>query len=132
MHMSIYTFIALAFLLLTIFGCVSIFDSYASAKQAQASIEASQAAQLAIKAQILISVALILIIFILLITIFTLLHKFFKKQTSIPKLPYLPENEFTQKEYPALGDSGVQRALFTYQEEKEEQKVLTLPIDWGW
>ena len=126
-------YFALLFLLLIIvFGCSSISQAYASAKQAQASIEASQTAQLALKGQALISVALILIIFILLITIFALLYKFFKKQTSMPKLPYLPENEFTQKEYPALRDSGVQRALFTYQEEKEEPKVLTLPIDWGW
>jgi flagellar basal body-associated protein FliL len=130
--MSIYTFIVLAFLLLTIFGCVSIFDAYASAKQSQVAIEASQAAQLALKAQILISIALIVIIFILLIAIFALLYKFFKKQVVTSKLPRLPENEFTQKEYPVLGDSGVQRALLICQEEKEEQKELTLPIDWGW
>ena len=127
-------YLALLFLfLITVFGCVSISQAYASVKQSQAAIEAGQAAQLALKAQVLISIALIVIIFILLIAIFALLHKFLRKQVDTPKLPYLPENNFAQKEYSTLGNSRIQQTLLTHQEEKEEeQKLLTLPIDWGW
>ena len=130
--MSIYTIIVLAFLLLTIFGCVSIFDSYASAKQAQASIEASQTAQLALKGQVLISIALIVIILILLIAIFVLLYKFLKKQVATSELSDFPRKELAQKEYSALSNSDVQQTLLIYQEGKENQKLLTLPTDWGW
>ena len=130
--MSIYTLIALAFLLLAIFGCVSIFDSHASAKQAQASIESSQTAQLALKGQVLISIALIAIILILLIAIFVLLYKFLKKQVATSELSDFPRKELAQKEYSALSNSDVQQTLPIYQEEKENQKLLTLPTDWGW
>ncbi len=123
-------YFALLFLLLIIvFGCVSISQAYASAKQAQASIEVSQTAQLALKGQALVSIALIVIVFILLIAIFALFYKFLKKQEGMLRLPYLPVNELLQKEDRGLGGSGVQQTPLINQ---EKEKFPILPHDWGW
>ena len=123
-----YLFIALAFLLLIIFGCASISNSYASAKQAEASIEASQTAQLALGGQITISIVLALVVAILTFTVLTLLYHLSKKQSAASQCS---ANHFPQNDFAALGNADAQYQFPVVQNETENE-LSTLPSGWGW
>jgi hypothetical protein len=124
-------YFALVFLLLTIvFGCASISNAYATAKQAEAAIEASQTAQLALGGQIATSVFLALVVIILLLAIFALLFQLAKKKSVPAQLSYDLVNSFAQDDFLALGNASTQ---FHFAESlDEDEELLKLPRGWGW
>ena len=126
--MSIYTLIALAFLLLTIFGCVSIFDSYASTKQAEAVIETNQTVQLALGGQIAMSILLTLTVVILTLVILILLYHFSKKR---PNPSQYPMNRFSQDDFSTSSNMDAPYQFPVLSDEKEKETSI-LPSGWGW
>jgi len=111
--------ILLALLVLAIFGCVSISQSYASAKQAQAVIETNHTAQLALSGQIALSIIFAIIALILLIALLFLGYFLIKKAPS-------PEIAPVQEKLPTTQ----LRLSVSWDEENEE--LPTLPSGWGW
>ena len=111
--------ILLATLILALFGCISVSQSYASAQQARVVIETNQTAQLALSGQIATSIAFALIALVLLITLLFLAYLLVKKISS-QKL-YLTQEGLTHKQL---------RLPVSWEEEGEE--FITLPSDWGW
>ena len=120
--------IIFAFLLVVIFGCTSISNSYASAKQAEAAIEASQTAQLALGGQVAISVLLSMAVIILVLVILALLYRLLKKQITISEYP---ANRFPQNDFAVLDDSDTLYQFPVLRDERESVS-FTLPSGWGW
>ncbi len=125
--------IIFAFLLVVIFGCTSISNSYASAKQAEAAIEASQTAQLALGGQVAISVLLsmaviILAVIVLVLVILALLYRLLKKQITISEYP---ANHFPQNDFAVLDDSNTLYQFPALRDERESNSPI-LPSGWGW
>ena len=101
---------------LLIFGCVSVSQSYASAKQAQAVIETNQTAQIALSGQIALSIIFALIALILLIA---LLFLVFKKAPSPQIAPVQEELPTTQLRLPVSWD-------------EDEEELSDIISGWGW
>ncbi len=120
--------IVFAFLLVVIFGCTSISNSYASAKQAEAAIEASKTAQLALGGQIAISILLALAVIVLVLVILALLYRLLKKQITISEYP---ANHFPQNDFAVLDDSNTLYQFPALRDERESVS-FTLPSGWGW
>ena len=113
---------------LIIFGCTSISNSYASAKQAEAAIEASQTAQLALGGQVAISVLLSMAVIILVLVILALLYRLLKKQIISSEYP---ANRFPQNDFAVLDDSNTLYQFPVLRDERESVS-FTLPSGWGW
>ena len=122
--------IILTLLLIVVFGCVSVSNAYATAKQAEAAIEASQTAQLALGGQIVISILLVLVVVILLLAILALFFQLAKKKSVPAQFPYDLANSFAQEDSLALGNPSTQFHLGESLDEDEE--LLKLPHGWGW
>ncbi len=120
--------IIFAFLLVVIFGCTSISNSYASAKQAEVAIEASKTAQFALGGQIAISVLLSMAVIILVLVILALLYRLLKKQIISSEYP---TNHFSQNDFVALDDSDTLYQFPVLRDERENVS-FTLPSGWGW
>jgi hypothetical protein len=120
--------IIFAFLLVFIFGCTSISNSYASTKQAEAVIETNQTAQLALSGQIAISILLSLAVIILVLMIFALLYRLLKKQIPISQYSV---NHFPQNDFAVLDDSNTLYQFSVLFDEKEKETSI-LPSGWGW
>jgi len=112
--------ILLALLVLALFGCVSISQSYASAKQAQAVIETNHTAQLALSGQIATSIIFAIIALVFLIALMVLMCLLFKENSS-------------QKAYPTQEEKTAPTPLHlpASWDEKDED-LLTLPSGWDW
>ena len=125
-----YLFLALTLLIIT-FGCASISNSYASAKQAEAAIEASQTAQLALGGQIVISILLVLAVIILVFVILTLLYKLLKKQPTGSRQSRHSSSYILQDGIPLSSNLDAQYRHPVSQNETENNFPI-LPSDWGW
>ena len=120
--------IVFVFLLVFIFGCASISNSYASARQAEAVIETNQTAQLALGEQIAISILLSLVVVILVLVILALLYRLLKKQIPISQYPV---NHFSQKDFSALENGNMLYQFPALRYETESDSSI-LPSGWGW
>ena len=122
-------YLALLFLLLIIvFGCSSISQAYASAKQAEAAIESNQTAQLALGGQITTRIFLALVVVILVFLILALLYHISKKQTAVSQYS---ANLFSQNDFPVLDDNDI-RYQYPDSQSETENELSTLPSGWGW
>ena len=126
-----YLLLAFTLLIITIFGCASISNSYASAKQAEAVIEASRTAQLALGSQSVISILLALVVVILIFVVLALLYKLLKKQPTILQQSFIPTDHFLQDGLPAL-DSTSTKCQFSVTHNETENEFPMLPPGWGW
>ncbi len=106
----------LAFFILAIFGCVSLAQSYASAKQAQAVIETNHTAQLALRGQIASNIVFALTALILLIVLLFLVYLLIKK-APVQKTTLVQEESVSTSRLPVFWD-------------KEE--LPNIISDWGW
>ena len=111
-----YFLIILALSILAIFGCISISQSYASAKQAQAVIETNQTAQLALSGQIALSILFSMIALILIIALLVLVYLLIKKA---------PARHIQEK------SASMPLRLPVFLEEDEEE-LPKFSSDWGW
>ena len=123
-----YFFLILVFFIFAVFGCVSISQPYASAKQAEIAIEASKTAQFALGGQIAISVLLSMAVIILVLIILVLLYRLLKKQIISSEYP---TNHFSQNDFVALDDSDTLYQFPVLRDERESVS-FTLPSGWGW
>lgn len=114
--------ILLATLILALFGCISVSQSYASAQQARAVIETNHTAQLALVGQIATSILLAFLVILLLLMLLLLIHNLTKKQEG---KALILKKRMPERKYPALGAE-------IRPEAEESEEFLTLPSNWGW
>ena len=106
-------------LILALFGCVSVSQSYASAKQAQAVIETNHTAQLALRGQIITNIIFAFITLILLVALLSLAYLLLKKTSSRKSYQTQEELPTTQLRLPVSWD----------EDEKELSDIIS---GWGW
>ncbi len=121
-------FFVFTLVIIVVFGCTSISNSYASAKQAEAVIETNQTTQLALGGQIATIVLLALVVVLLVLVILTLLYRLLKKQTPISEYPvnHLPQNDFS-----VLDDRNMPYQFPALRDEREHESSI-FPSGWGW
>jgi len=112
-------FLLLLLFILAIFGCVSVSQSYASARQAQAVIETNHTAQLALRGQIAANIIFALVALILLIVLLVLVYLLVKKAPSPQTTPVQEKLSTTQLRLPVSWD----------EDEKELSDIIS---GWGW
>ncbi|MGP8330138.1 MAG: hypothetical protein ACT6FF_07460 [Methanosarcinaceae archaeon] len=122
--------IIFTFLVIAIFGCSSISQSFASAKQSEAAIEASRTAQLALGGQIAISILLALVVVILVFIILAFLYHLSKKKLTPSQFQI---NRFSQDDFSVSSNMDVDALCqFPVLRDETESNSSILPSGWGW